>query len=51
MHSEWDVLHHHEDVGHGDSREYEVDRVVPHVLVTQDYDVQEVEKSSNNTDQ
>ena len=49
VHGERDVLHHHEDVGHGYARENEVDRVVTHILVTQHNNVEKVEESSENT--
>ena len=48
--SEGDVLQHQEDVRHRDREKDQVDWVSPHFLVAQHDDVEEVEKSSKNTD-
>ena len=39
VHGEGDVLHHHEDVRHGDPCQDEIDWVIPHVLMAQHDDV------------
>ena len=50
MDAEGDVLQHIEAVSDGDAGEDHVDGVVPHVDVGQHQDVQEVEKTAEQTD-
>ena len=50
MYREWNVLHHHQHVGHRYTCEQEVDGVTPHVLVCEDENVDEVEEDAEDAD-
>ena len=50
MDREWNVLHHHQHVGHRYAGEQEVDGVTPHVLVCEDENVDEVEEDAEDAD-
>ena len=50
MYGEGDVFDHHQDISNGNSGQDQINRIVPHILVTQNNNVQKVEQSSKNAD-
>ena len=49
MNCKWNILYHHHHVCNGYTREDQVNWVAAHILVSENYDINHVEESAENT--